>query len=143
MEFKKINGITEVSTAPSPPSKEHWFGTDRYGRDLLTLYLYGLKYGLCSRVRCISSVAPRCQSRLLGGFVGASSACFSSGAGGIGQYSGDYRFVFPLIPIGDQHSRSHDLLDLASGRHPGGDGGRPGRFRHTAENRGIEREVVI
>lgn len=44
VEFKKINGITEVSTAPSPPSKEHWFGTDRYGRDLLTLYLYGLKY---------------------------------------------------------------------------------------------------
>ncbi|MFD1426968.1 peptide/nickel transport system permease protein [Kroppenstedtia sanguinis] len=44
VEFKNVNGSTEVTVAPAPPSQEHWFGTDRYGRDLLTLYLYGLKY---------------------------------------------------------------------------------------------------
>ena len=144
VEFKKINGITEVSTAPSPPSKEHWFGTDRYGRDLLTLYLYGLKYTVFVPVVIV----------FLQLFLGVSLGCWAglSGrrrpvshqvTGGLGEYSGDYRFVFPFIPIGDEHPCARDLLDLASGRHTGGDGDRSGRFRHTAENGRIKREVVI
>ena len=47
---KKIDYITngegqrQLISSPFPPSKEHLFGTDKWGYDLLTLLLYGAKY---------------------------------------------------------------------------------------------------
>ncbi|HEX7065967.1 MAG TPA: ABC transporter permease subunit [Bacillales bacterium] len=35
---------SELKAAPFPPSSKHWFGTDKYGHDLLTLLLHGAKY---------------------------------------------------------------------------------------------------
>ncbi|MED3549077.1 ABC transporter permease [Cytobacillus praedii] len=47
---KKIEYITtddgkqQLKGSPFPPSKEHVFGTDKWGYDILTLLLYGAKY---------------------------------------------------------------------------------------------------
>lgn len=47
---KKIGYITtddgsqQLKGSPFPPSKEHLFGTDKWGYDILTLLLYGAKY---------------------------------------------------------------------------------------------------
>jgi microcin C transport system permease protein len=35
-----------VSTFPSPPTKDNWFGTDDRGRDVFTRLLYGFRYTL-------------------------------------------------------------------------------------------------
>lgn len=35
-----------VSTYPSPPTKENWFGTDDRGRDVLARLIYGFRYSL-------------------------------------------------------------------------------------------------
>ncbi len=36
----------DVKNRLQKPSREHWFGTDQYGRDVLTRVLYGAKYSL-------------------------------------------------------------------------------------------------
>ncbi|MBP2241713.1 peptide/nickel transport system permease protein [Cytobacillus eiseniae] len=38
------NGEGQLRASPFPPSKEHIFGTDKWGYDVLTLMLYGAKY---------------------------------------------------------------------------------------------------
>lgn len=40
----------QMMGAPFPPSRDHWFGTDEWGYDILTLLLYGAKYTLFSAV---------------------------------------------------------------------------------------------
>lgn len=39
-----VNGKTVIIAPPLPPSDEHWFGTDKWGYDLLTLLLHGAPY---------------------------------------------------------------------------------------------------
>ncbi|MFC0415785.1 ABC transporter permease [Cytobacillus solani] len=38
------DGKQQLKGSPFPPSKEHVFGTDKWGYDILTLLLYGAKY---------------------------------------------------------------------------------------------------
>lgn len=38
------DGKKQLRGSPFPPSKEHLFGTDKWGYDILTLLLYGAKY---------------------------------------------------------------------------------------------------
>src|SRR5699024_5453118 len=40
----------ELIGAPFPPSKNHWFGTDEWGYDILSLLLYGAKYTIFASV---------------------------------------------------------------------------------------------
>lgn len=40
----------QLMGAPFPPSKNHWFGTDEWGHDILSLLLYGAKYTLFTAV---------------------------------------------------------------------------------------------
>lgn len=40
----------ELIGAPFPPSVNHWFGTDEWGYDILSLLLYGAKYTLFTSV---------------------------------------------------------------------------------------------
>ncbi|HOT58733.1 MAG TPA: ABC transporter permease [Spirochaetales bacterium] len=53
-----------------PPSAEHWFGTDTYGRDVFTRIIYGsrisLSIGIGSSIFCL----------VFGGFFGAATAYF-------------------------------------------------------------------
>jgi peptide/nickel transport system permease protein len=39
-----VNGKNVIISPPLPPSKEHLFGTDKWGYDLLTLLLHGARY---------------------------------------------------------------------------------------------------
>lgn len=41
----------------SPPSAEHWFGTDQYGRDIFTRVLYGARYDLVIAVLAVTLAA--------------------------------------------------------------------------------------
>ncbi len=40
-----------------PPSPEHWFGTDQYGRDVFTRVLYGARYDLLIAVLAVALAA--------------------------------------------------------------------------------------
>ncbi len=40
-----------------PPSAEHWFGTDQYGRDVFTRVLYGARYDLLIAVLAVALAA--------------------------------------------------------------------------------------
>lgn len=37
---------TDIANRLEPPSREHWFGTDRYGRDVFSRMLYGARVSL-------------------------------------------------------------------------------------------------
>jgi peptide/nickel transport system permease protein len=38
--------VSDVAAALQPPSSQHWFGTDRIGRDVLSRVIYGARYSL-------------------------------------------------------------------------------------------------
>ena len=54
----------QLRAAPFPPSKEHVFGTDKWGYDILTLMLYGAKYTV------FASLAVAICRVIIGGFFG-------------------------------------------------------------------------
>jgi len=54
----------QLRAAPFPPSKEHVFGTDKWGYDILTLMLYGAKYTV------FASIAVAIIRVIIGGFFG-------------------------------------------------------------------------
>jgi peptide/nickel transport system permease protein len=58
----------DTSIAYSPPTAEHWFGTDRYGRDLFTRTLLG------GRIALAIALVSAFLAVLIGGLVGVSLA---------------------------------------------------------------------
>jgi peptide/nickel transport system permease protein len=59
-----------VATRLRPPSAAHWFGTDAYGRDVLTRTLYG------GRISLLIAVAVACCATLLGTAIGLVAGYF-------------------------------------------------------------------
>ena len=59
-----------ISVRNSPPSWEHWFGTDLYGRDIFVRMVFG------SRVSLIIGVVTMVASMVIGGLLGAVAAYF-------------------------------------------------------------------
>ena len=53
-----------------PPSAEHWFGTDAFGRDLFARVIHGSRYSLLFGLVCTL------LSTILGSFLGATAAYF-------------------------------------------------------------------
>ena len=61
---------TAIDTAHimEPPSPSHWFGTDRYGRDIFSRVVYG------GQVALLISLVSAAISVLVGGFLGVTTA---------------------------------------------------------------------
>lgn len=48
----------DLGASFSPPSAEHWFGTDQYGRDILSRVIVGSRYALITAVIAVAVAAP-------------------------------------------------------------------------------------
>lgn len=59
-----------INARNCPPSWEHWFGTDLYGRDIFVRMVFG------SRVSLIIGVVTMASSMVIGGLLGAVAAYF-------------------------------------------------------------------
>ena len=61
----------KVTDALKPPSSAHWFGTDRFGRDILTRTIYGSRIALAVSISSIgAALVIGAILGLIGGFVG-------------------------------------------------------------------------
>jgi ABC-type dipeptide/oligopeptide/nickel transport system permease subunit len=75
----------------SPPSAEHWFGTDAVGRDVLSRTLYGARVSL--PLALILVVA----SMIIGSILGAFAGYFGRGVDEVIMRISDLVFAFPTI----------------------------------------------
>ena len=78
-----------VSSYPSPPSKQNWFGTDSSGRDIFARILYGFQYSM------IFAVGVWIMNLLIGSFLGGMMGYFGGVVDLIGQR---WLEVFESIP---------------------------------------------
>ena len=77
----------------SPPGREHWFGTDQYGRDVLSRIMYGTRTALAVG---ILSALVGCT---LGALVGAASGYFGGRIDLVVQRLVDIMLSFPIIVL--------------------------------------------
>lgn len=77
----------------SPPNFTHWFGTDTYGRDILTRIIYG------ARTALIISFSAAFVGSTLGAALGATSAYFGGRIDQMIQRVIDILLSFPLIVL--------------------------------------------
>lgn len=77
----------------SAPSREHFFGTDQYGRDVFSRLVYGARTAL--GVGIISSLV----GCTIGAFVGAASGYFGGKIDNVIQAIVDIMLSFPLIVL--------------------------------------------
>jgi peptide/nickel transport system permease protein len=75
----------------SPPSRSHWFGTDAYGRDLLSRILYGSRTAMVVGFSCAFIGAT------VGAVLGVASAYFGGKVDLLLQRLMDIFLAFPLI----------------------------------------------
>lgn len=73
-DFKKDIVKQHIKEKFQKPSKEHWFGTDNYGRDVFTRVIYGTKYSLsvgvvAVAISCIVGVTLGLIAGYYGGFI--------------------------------------------------------------------------
>lgn len=76
-----------------PPSLEHWFGTDPFGRDILSRLIYGARTAL---IIGLSAAFLGCTG---GAIIGATSAYFGGRVDSIIQRLMDLLLSFPLIVL--------------------------------------------
>lgn len=60
----------DATVLRQPPSAEHWFGTDNYGRDIFTRVIFG------SRISLAIGITAAAGALLLGGILGAIAAFY-------------------------------------------------------------------
>ena len=77
----------------SPPGREHWFGTDQYGRDVLSRIMYGTRTALAVGVL---SALVGCT---LGALLGAASGYFGGRIDLVVQRLVDIMLSFPIIVL--------------------------------------------
>jgi peptide/nickel transport system permease protein len=77
----------------APPTAEHWFGTDQYGRDVLSRIIYGARTALAVG---ILSALVGCT---IGALIGAASGYFGGIVDMIIQRFVDVMLAFPIIVL--------------------------------------------
>jgi peptide/nickel transport system permease protein len=82
---------TDFLAMLSPPSAEHWLGTDAFGRDLLSRLIYG------SRTALLVGFTSAFLGATLGALVGVSSAYFGGRVDLLIQRVVDIFLAFPII----------------------------------------------
>ncbi len=75
----------------TPPSAEHWFGTDAVGRDVLSRTLYGARVSLPLALILVVS------SMIIGSILGAVAGYFGRGVDEVIMRISDLVFAFPTI----------------------------------------------
>ncbi|WP_206610675.1 MULTISPECIES: ABC transporter permease [Hydrogenophaga] len=74
-----------------PPSAEHWFGTDNYGRDVFSRILHGTRPAL------LLGISTALIGSLIGAAVGTASAYFGGRIDALLQRANDVLLSIPLI----------------------------------------------
>lgn len=82
---------TDYAAMLAAPSKSHWFGTDAYGRDVLSRLIYG------SRTALAVGLGASLIGAILGSLIGVASAFFGGRVDLIVQRVMDVFFAFPVI----------------------------------------------
>jgi peptide/nickel transport system permease protein len=77
----------------APPSREHWFGTDAYGRDILSRIIYG------SRTALVIGFTSSLVGSTLGAVLGVASAYFGGRIDDWIQRFMDVLLAFPIIVL--------------------------------------------
>ena len=83
--------LAQSFTRLSPPSAEHWFGTDAVGRDVLSRTLYGARVSLPLALILVVS------SMIIGSILGAVAGYFGRGVDEVIMRISDLVFAFPTI----------------------------------------------
>ena len=86
--------LQNMSNVLKPPSVEHPFGTDEFGRDLLSRVLYG------GRVTLLASTASVLMAALIGCGVGLTAGYFGGWYDALVGRIVDILFAFPVILLG-------------------------------------------
>jgi ABC-type dipeptide/oligopeptide/nickel transport system permease subunit len=90
--FAPYNPLTmDPDSFMSPPSSQHWFGTDQFGRDILSRIIYGVQGSLfiASMAIVLASIA--------GTIIGSVSGYFGGAVDNIIMRFIDAMFAFPSI----------------------------------------------
>lgn len=84
---------TNVGTRLSPPSAQHWFGTDLHGRDVFSRVLYGGRFSLAVGIATVTF------SMILGSLFGVTVAYFGGRIDEVGVMAIDVLLGFPPIVL--------------------------------------------
>ena len=82
---------TDYGAMLSAPSREHWLGTDAFGRDVLSRMIYG------SRTALMVGLGASLLGAVFGSLIGVASAYFGGRVDLIVQRVMDVFFAFPVI----------------------------------------------
>jgi peptide/nickel transport system permease protein len=82
---------TDYGAMLSAPSRDHWLGTDAYGRDVLSRMIYG------SRTALMVGLGASLLGAVFGSLIGVASAYFGGRVDLVVQRIMDVFFAFPVI----------------------------------------------
>jgi peptide/nickel transport system permease protein len=83
----------DFSSILSPPSREHWFGTDAYGRDILSRIIYG------ARTALVIGFTSSFVGSTIGAILGVASAYFGGKIDDWIQRFVEVLLAFPIIVL--------------------------------------------
>ena len=93
VDENEIQVATSTGPIYSPPSSEHWLGTDKYGRDVGSMLIYG------SRISLWVGLWATVGSMFIGGLVGIAAGYFGRWPDSLLNAFTNWFLVIPWIPL--------------------------------------------